>query len=71
MEKKVTKLYETLCKFIQRKEKFDLILSSKRSSLNKNGIGFNKVREPSKCSDHKKKNRLVYKCTQYKIFDHL
>lgn len=45
--------------------------SSQRPSLNKNGLEFNKVRTPSKGSNQKKKNRLVYKCTHCKRFSNL
>lgn len=40
-------MHETLSKFIEGKEKFDLILSSQKSSLNKNGLEFKKNKNPS------------------------
>lgn len=51
----IKEVNETLGKFIQRKEKLDLILSSQRFSINNNELGFKKDRKPMKCINHKKK----------------
>lgn len=34
-------------------------------------LGFKKDRKPSKGINHKKRNRLAYKCTHYKRVDYL
>lgn len=63
MKNEVINLHEILEKFIKDKDKFDLIVSNKRASFNKNGldykpnISFQKI-----CHDRKKSNHLIFKC---------
>lgn len=61
LEKEVIESHETLGKFIQGKEKPDLIISSQSPSLHKNGLGFKKDRKSSKGVYHKKNNCPIYK----------
>lgn len=48
-----------------------MILSSQRSSLNKNGIGFKKDKKLSKGVDHKENKYPVYKCTHCRRVSYL
>lgn len=69
--KEINDLHKTLSKFTQGEEKLNLNLSSQRPSLNKDGLGFKKERNPSKDIDHKKKKLPIYKCTHCKRVGHL
>lgn len=54
LKKEVTDLHETLSKFTKGKENFDLIISSKMPSLNKNGLELKPDKAPSKWLNRKK-----------------
>jgi hypothetical protein len=59
--KEVINLRETLEKFTQGKKKLELILSSQRSSINKNGLGLKKERKTRNNIYHKVKKRPMYR----------
>lgn len=71
MKKEVKNLNETLSKYTNWKENFDLILSSQRPSFNKTRLKFKSGRTHSKGFNRKKVNRPIYKCSQCNRFDHL
>lgn len=70
-KKEVIDLHETLSKFTKGKENIDLILSSQKTCLNKNGLGFKRDKTHNKGLNHKKKNCTVYKGSYYNKFGNL
>lgn len=58
-------------KVYPREKNLNLILSIKKSSINKNVLGFKKDKKSRNNIDHKGKKRLVYKCTHCKRLGHL